>query len=417
MKKRVLMIAYHYPPVQGSSGVHRSLKFSEYLPAHGWDVSVLSVHTRAYEALNPNGETEIPAGVSLTRAFALDTARHLALAGRYWSRLAIPDRWASWLLGGVVSGLAQIRRERPDVLFSTYPIATAHLIAYALHRLTGLPWVADFRDPMAQDGYPADPRRWRAYRRIEGLALRHAARSVFVTPGALAMYRARYPELPAGRLALIGNGYDEATFAGLSAPTPTPGPRPLLLLHSGVIYPSERDPGPFFEALAALRRRGQISSERLRVRLRASGHDHLYQARLDALGIADLVELAPAIPYRPALEEMLSADALLLFQAANCNQQIPAKAYEYLRAGRPVLALTDAQGDTADLLRTMGLHSLLPLDDAPAIAAGLPAFLDRLAAGSEAGADPAAAARHSRQARTAELAALLDGVLMESQHG
>lgn len=407
MSRRVLMIAYHYPPVLGSSGVHRSLKFSQYLPELGWDVSVLTVHPRAYERTATAQLKDIPASVEVVPAFALDCARHLSIKGRYWSALALPDRYSSWLLGGLWSGLRLIARQKPAFIYSTYPIATAHLIGYCLHKLSGLPWVADFRDPMAQDGYPSDPKKWRSYQRIEALALRHATRCLFTTPGTVAFYRERYPEVNADKFVLIGNGFDEEDFAKAS-PAPRAANEPLLVLHSGVIYPSERDPRPFFEALAELKQQGRIDATGLRVRLRATGHDHLYRPQLEALGIADLVELAPASDYRSALSEMLSADALLLFQAANCNQQIPAKAYEYLRAGRPVFALTDAAGDTAALLHSAGLHAQAPLDERDSIVTAFGAFLERLARGEERGAERDQIAQHSRRARSQQLAALLD---------
>ena len=99
--QKVLMIAFHYPPFQGGSGVHRTLKFSRYLPGHGWQPVVLSAHPRA----NPNIGTEQLAEVSketiVKPAFALDTARHLAVRGRYLRLLALPDQWAIWWLGAV----------------------------------------------------------------------------------------------------------------------------------------------------------------------------------------------------------------------------------------------------------------------------------------------------------------------------
>ena len=152
--KRILMIAYHYPPVQISSGIQRTLKFSTYLGPLGWQSSVLSVATRAYSHTSDNQVCEIPADVRVQRAFALDTSRHLAVKGRYPLLLALPDNWSTWWLGGVTSGLAMIRRARPDVIWSTYPIATAHLSGLTLHRLTGIPWVADCRDSMTEENYP-----------------------------------------------------------------------------------------------------------------------------------------------------------------------------------------------------------------------------------------------------------------------
>ena len=176
------MIAFQFPPFAMSSGVQRTLRFVQQLPANGWQPLVLSAHPRAYSAVASDLLADIPAGTVVERAFALDTARHLAIAGRYPAILARPDRWRSWVLGAIPAGLRLIQRFRPDVLWSTYPIATAHLIARRLQRLSGLPLVADFRDPMAQDGYPEDPRTWRAFDRIERAVAGVAARMVFVDP-------------------------------------------------------------------------------------------------------------------------------------------------------------------------------------------------------------------------------------------
>ena len=103
---------------------------------------------------------------------------------------------------------------KPDVLWSTYPIATAPHIGLTLHRLTGIRWVADFRDPMAQVDYPANPLEHRAFEWIEYRTLKHCQRAVFTAPGALRLYAERYPDIPASRLSIIENGYDESSFAG-----------------------------------------------------------------------------------------------------------------------------------------------------------------------------------------------------------
>src|SRR5262249_40368278 len=144
------------------------------------------------------------------------------------------------------------RRYRPDALWSTYPIATAHKIGHDLAYLSRLPWVADFRDPMAQEGYPADRKTWESFKRIEAAAMKRARCSVFVTPGAARMYRERYAHVPQERIAVIENGYDEDSFEGIDAAAASKGPlRPgaITLLHSGVVYPSERDPNGLFRAL------------------------------------------------------------------------------------------------------------------------------------------------------------------------
>ncbi len=410
--KRVLMIAYHFPPIGISSGLQRTLKFAIYLRDHGWHPTVLTVQPRAYERTSPDQLDEIPADVRVIRAFGLDTARHLAVARRYPRLLARPDRVASWIPGAVWAGWRAVRRERFDAIWSTYPIASAHVIASRLHRLTGLPWIADFRDSMTEPDYPRDPIAWRDYRRIERAAVAGASRVVFTTPGACRMYAGRYPDIPDARWQVIPNGYDEENFRQAAQTVPQRAPDdPLRLVHAGVLYPNERDPRAFFRALARLRERGVISPERVRVVLRATGHDARYAPMLSELGIDDLVELAEPRPYGETLAEMLAADGLLLFQAASCNHQIPAKLYEYLRAQRPILALTDQEGDTAATLLECGIDSIVPLDDAGAIEQGLARFIRAIREGSAPVADPADAARYSRAAGAARLADILDAAL------
>ena len=132
-----------------------------------------------------------------------------------------------------------IRRYRPDVIWSTYPIATAHRIALTLHKLSGVPLVMDFRDPMAQEGYPADARTWRSFERIEQEAVRHASKLVFVTPGCQRLYRERYAHVDSERFALIENGFDEEAFVDAERDRTSDALNPgrLTILHSGIVYP------------------------------------------------------------------------------------------------------------------------------------------------------------------------------------
>lgn len=411
------MIAFHFPPVRVSSGIQRTLAFARDLAEHGWEPIVLSAHPRAYEKVGDDQLGDIPAGMPVYRPFALDAARHLSLFGAYPKEFALPDRWSSWRLGAIPCGLGILRRHRPDVIWSTFPIATAHVIGRSLASRSGKPWVADFRDSMTEPDYPKDPTVRNVYRKIERSTVELAARSVFTTPGALRMYAERYPELDGSRWALIPNGYDEgkmmeaeAALARRRSSAAAPTGTRTTLLHSGTLYPWERDPRPFFEAVASLRKAGAISPDTLRVVLRATGHDERYASLLRSAGIDDIVRLEPQVGYAEALAEVLAADGLLLFQAANCNHQIPAKLYEYLRARRPVFAMTDAAGDTAGVLREAGIDTIVPLDSSLRIEEGLRAFLTAIRGGTAPVPGPEIIPRFSRRARARELAALLDEV-------
>ncbi len=407
--RKVLIVAFHFPPQAGSSGLLRALKFCRYLPESGWLPTVLTVNRRAYPLQDLARVSEIPPEVSVVRALALDTQRHLSVRGRYLRWLALPDRWVSWCLGAVPAGWWAIRRKQIDVILTTFPVATAVLIGLILHRLTGKPWVVDFRDSMSEDDYPRDLWTRRIYRWIEKQAVRRSSRLIFTAPSTIRMYLNRYPWLRPERCLLIPNGYDEEDFQdGVpSEARGNPGDRPLRLLHLGLLYPEERNPEPFFKALARLKREGRVTAAALRIEFRASGYDSHYAPMIRALGIEDLVHLLPPLPYRKALQDGAQADGLLLFQAACCDHQIPAKAYEYLRLRKPILALTSQSGDTAGLLRESGGATIIDLADEQATYLVLPRFLNALKEGDHLLADREKILRYSRKHQAEELARCL----------
>jgi glycosyltransferase involved in cell wall biosynthesis len=304
VKRGILMVAFYFPPFNGSSGIQRTLRFAQYLPDSGWSPTLLVPHPRAYSSCAPESIAEIPANLPVRRAFALDAAKHLAIRGAYPIWLALPDRFNTWLLGAVPAGLSLIRKHRPKVIWTTYPVATAHLIGYVLHKVSGLPWVADFRDPMLYEAWPEDPRVRRAQSWVERLTLVNATRVVCVTPSAVELYRARYGKEHADKVVLIPNGYDEASFAGIMR-TPSGPQRRIKLVHSGLLEPADRDPTALFQALQALKADGSISADRLQIVLRGSGFDERYRVQLKAFEITDIVSLEPLISYREALQEMV----------------------------------------------------------------------------------------------------------------
>lgn len=407
------MIAYHYPPVKGSSGIQRTLKFSGYLRDHAWEPMILTVSPRAYEQVSNDQMGEIPPGMLVERAFGLDTQRHLSLKGRYFRWMAQPDRWVSWWPMAVLKGLGMIRRHRPKAIMATYPIATSHLIGFTLHRLTGLPLIADFRDAMTEPDYPRDPMTWAVHRKLERKIVTHCTKAIFTTQGTLEMYAERYPDISAKRWAIIENGFDEENFRdaenGLDR-TRLGDDYQMVLVHSGVLYPQERDPRPFFSALRSLKANGEISAANLQVILRATGTDGLYREMLAEYGIDDIVKIEPSIPYRAALQEMMRADGLLLLQARICNHQIPAKLYEYARAGQPILGLTNFSGNTAELLRKLGTRHIADIADADSILGTLRSFISDWRDGQLKGVPRDLADTCSRRSRTVELATLLDSI-------
>lgn len=411
--RTVLLIAFQFPPMRGSSAIQRTLRFAQHLPKFGWTPVVLTATPGAYEQVSAGADRDTGA-IAVHRARALDAARHLSFFGRYPGRLAIPDRWMTWQYTAVPAALRLIREQRIDVVWTTFPIATAHTIGLEVERRSGLPWVAEFRDPMWQGDYPPDPRVNRAWKQLEAKVFERARRVVVTTPGAARDYRLRFPEFGDADIHVIENGFDEEAFANaesrtsLQPSTNRPPGRRLTLLHSGVIYPSERDPTCLFDAIALLKVHRDPVASRLELKLRATGNDELFRRMIDARQIGDIVHLEPAVDYVSALEEMLTVDGLLILQAANCNAQVPAKIYEYFRAGRPIVALTDAAGDTAEALRRAGAGLIAPLDSVKGIAAALADFVQRTDTHQWETMSRERAREYSREHRTAEIAAIFD---------
>jgi hypothetical protein len=405
------MIAFHYPPMKGSSGLQRALKFSQYMVEHDWEPIVLSVNPMAYQKTGDEQIKEIPECAIVRRIFALDTAKHLSIFGIYPRFLALPDRWSSWWFGAVLDGLLQIRKYKPQIIWSTYPIATAHLIAYTLHRITSIPWVADFRDLMVDEYYPTGKLERMSYQWIEKKTVTHASRIVFTTQGAITHYSKLYPNIPKSRWVCIPNGYDEKNFQdAMKLTINESGNSKINLIHSGILYLSDRDPVQFFSALSELLVSGEISKDKLKITLRASGNEAYFAEIIKEKGIEEIVVLAEGIPYLQALAEMLAADGLIIFQGSSCNNQVPAKIYEYLRARKPILALTDPKGDTAQQLKICNINTIVPLDSKEEIKKGLLKFLEEITNGTAAVASDKEIQAFSRMKQTQRLIRLFDDI-------
>ncbi len=409
MKNRVLLTAFHFPPQAASSGIQRTLSFSRHLGGNGWEPMVLTANPRVYSEQNPTQLASVPKQLVVKRAFALDTKRHLGFKGRYPETLALPDRWITWWLGAVPAGLSLIRQYKPKVLWSTYPIATSHLIALTLKRLTGLPWVADFRDPMLQDTYPVSKPHRAVFRWIERHTINRCDAAVFTTERARQFYAKRFPHVPVSKFHVIENGYDEDGFGDAVVKPVVPGER-LTLVHSGVLYDTGRDPSYLFQAIVALREANKVSAQTLRVILRAPGEIAMIQGLVDKHHVGDIVKIEPPVPYRDALQEMLAADGLLVFQGTPFNNQIPAKIYEYFRARKPILGLVDPEGETGRVLRQGGFDSIVSMNSPAQIAPVLERLLTQIRQGQAYVATEALIASSSRTHRASQLAEIFDQV-------
>jgi glycosyltransferase involved in cell wall biosynthesis len=268
-------------------------------------------------------------------------------------------------------------------------------------------------DPMTGQKWPKNRIMRQTWRWIESVTIKNCARAVFVTAGARRIYVERYPGVSDERCLLIPNGYDEEAFweAEQIASAKVARGYGITLLHSGTLYPSpDRDPSTLFAAVAKLRELGKVTSAVLRIVLRGSGYYDYYREMIRRFDLQDIVFLKPAIPYRDALAEMLAADGLLLLQGHDSNPAIPAKVYEYFRAGRPIFAIVDLEGDTARLLKTEQVGMVVPMNTGNEIAEKLALFIDQVSRNTGQHRRVTTVREFSRQARTRDLAVVIDDV-------
>jgi hypothetical protein len=246
---------------------------------------------------------------------------------------------------------------------------------------------------------------------IETKTVHNCARAVFTATGAAAAYSARYPDIVAERWAIIPNGYEESNFSGLDETASATEVRPLQLVHSGRLYPESRNPRSLFQAISRLKKANKLSANDVCLTLRAAGSEGYYRRMAEDADIADIIRLEPPVVHKQALAELCRADGLLIMQGREHNGQIPAKIYEYMRSRRPILALTDPVGDTAQTLRDAGIDTIAPLDQADAIFVKLADFIDHVRAGTAARASETAIADSTREAGTRELARLFNSIM------
>lgn len=352
---KVLLIAFHYPPEGGSSGVLRTLKFSKYLPEFGWQPSIITAPSSAYSSFDVKLLNQIPETAKVVRAYCFDAREKLSIRGRYPGFVAIPDPFLSWLPFAVVASLRTIYRQKCQVIYSTSPIPTAHLIAYMCRRLTDLPWIADFRDPWVEDpqysGYT--PFRTKLEQWMESKIVFGSTLLTVTTDLLKDEMMVKHPGLTPDKVKILPNGYDEADFERLPAPD-TVSTNIMEIVHTGYVDPNYRNPAALIEAISLLIRSGEIDESRIRLSF-IGGGDYLHSAaftdQIKSFRLNRVVQVHERVSYEESLRRLFKASILLILQGGyDTRHLIPAKTFEYLRANRPLLALTD-EGVTARLIR------------------------------------------------------------------
>ena len=402
-RRRLLIVVRDYPPANTPATL-RALGFARYLPEWGWDASVVTMRVGS-GAGDPSLLPLVPEEGSVYRAFGFDTKDVLSVGGRYPSLLALPDRNVSWLPAGVVQALRAVRERRVDALLSSGPPLTAHCIAHVVQRITGLPWIADVRD--LWDGPPSQARlSHAAEHRLARRLLRACDRLTVVTEAIGEGLRRSYGVDVTPKTHILPNGFDEALFAGLEPP-PSGGAR-FTIAHVGYAALDYRNPRLFLETLRAGIDRGELPRE-TQVSFLGADAKSLH-ALSGSLGLESVIHGRQRVPYVEALREMCAASALLLLQSEEFGHAVPCKTYEYLRSGRPIVALVTPGSESAQLLRQFAGVFFARPDHPAEVAASLHAACRAWREGAVFDRDGTQLAPYTRRAVAAQLAGILERI-------
>jgi hypothetical protein len=405
------MIAYFFPPLGGIASL-RALRFARGLPEHGWEPLVIAPRSGDYPrdptlvypetgvVRTPSLEVsrtgrgavrQLVRGASLSGSSALDRAKDLV---RRW--LYLPDPQVGWYPFAVAAARRAVREQRVDAVFSSaYPM-TAHIVARRLHRDTGLPWVADYRD-LWTDWSSASGWRRRADLGLERKALEEATAVVTVSPTYAEVLRSR----GAREAEVITNGFDPEVLPATDEVTD------VLCAHLGTYYPGVQDLGAALQAVGELARGGEVPDARVRF---IGDLPLSLRAWLESASLLAHVEATGWLPHGEAVRQLRRAQVLLLpgpvsNETAALRGHIVAKVFECLGSGRPILMVGHQDTDVGRILAPFSRARIVAPGDVPGARRALQELSRWKPAGGEPSLEP-----YTARALARRLAALLDRV-------
>ncbi len=432
--KKALIVSYLWPPMEGV-GLIRAMKFAKYLTGFGWQPFVLTVKPR----INNKATGSVPPGVIVLRTDYRDVLHdakkmfsHREDAGVTGSEgsekrssgmtknrigsiarevVAMPDEQIGWYDFAVRDGKALIERERIDLIFSTSPPETAHLIARKLKKICGIPWVADLRDLWSDDHFRDRSFLKKAIlKMMEGRVLKDADAVVTVS----VPWASRLACSIGSRVDVIENGFDEEDFRG-AVPVAN---KKFTITYTGKIHRKHQDISVFLKTIRDLVKSGDIDRGRVDVRFYALGYDRPdidWMARI--YGLEGIVRDMGRVSYEESIIEQKRSDALLFVQWQGRGREgwYSAKLYDYIGSRRPIIALAERGGIIEDIIRKTASGSIA--DDEKALKESLLRLYREYAASGTVKycGNEAEVGKNTRRRRAGQLADIFDSLLPKNR--
>lgn len=444
LPRKMLIVAYLFPPI-GGGGVQRALKMAKYLGDYGWDVSVLTVQGARHVSQDPSLLEQVPEQVKIYRAkewkipgmastgtggqategssqqseqadpLSVRLKQKLKpLLRRLKEAVLIPDEQITWYSQAVKKGETIIRDKKIDVIFSTSGPYTNHLVAKALKQKTGVPWIADFRDPWTQNMHrPQLKRRLKLEEKMEKEVIEHADILMTVTHSFAKNFRAKYGQ-SIKQLEVIHNGFDPQDYIHIQSSKLYP--EKWIFIYTGIFY-QQRNPRLFLECVAELIAEQKVNREHLSIQFAGvfdyPGYDENASC-VGRLGLNDIVHVWGNLPHRNALSLLMGANQLLLIGdvTADSGDYIPGKLFEYMAVRKPIFALS-VEGESARIMEKLQLGKVIPPFDKEKIKQAFKAEYDAWLNGEEKVVEPSSTLIYHRDEQAKQLAELAERLVQD----
>ncbi|KAA3612085.1 MAG: hypothetical protein DWQ05_18970 [Calditrichaeota bacterium] len=420
--KKLLAIAFIYPPM-ARAGVHRSVRFVRYLKELGWEISVLTPDEKYYPPQTPIDHglnNKIPEGVTISRTAVFQGMYKLfnlkvklgknksgslkderdqqsiapithaelsSLAAKtkpekkahkkskkqvfkdfIFDLFTLPDKEVFWLPYALWRGWRLHRKNAFNIIYSTAPPFTDHLVALLLKKISKKPWIADFRDPWARAPMKkkelSGTFRGRAIHFFERKFIENADKIILNTDWAQKEFLQFYKGKLGEKFTVINNGFDPEDFENFNFGSHEPLPEKLRITHTGALY-RMRDPGAFFQALNQVIEDGTIKKEEIEVSFVGIIARELYNSFSGLSHLEEVIKVYPPVNHAEALGFQSRADVLLALQPGT-DLSIPGKIFEYIALKKYIFAVT-IPGATADLVKNYHLGTVVDPQDFDAL--------------------------------------------------
>jgi glycosyltransferase involved in cell wall biosynthesis len=362
--KNVLMIAYSFPPA-GGPGVQRSSKFVKYLYGHGWKPVVLTRDDKNMSLRDKSLLKDIPDNTIIIRTKAWDLTMgkgFMGLIGKFISRkILIPD---SEILWGIFSkkGIKKIISEHDiKLIYTTSLPYSSHLMALFLKKVyPDIPWVADFRDEWTNNPYildnPYNLIRTRIEKKMEKSVLKNADCLITNTPVMLRNFIKNNKDIAdlEDKFFVIPNGYDaeDFSFYRMNDINKNIKNTRFIITYTGSFY-GRRKPDLFFKALGELILENRIDKNKILVKLIGNFKKEHMEPFLNKNNLKEIIHILPYMEHDQCILNMAASDCLLLIEGAGPGAEAfyTGKIFEYMVAGRPILAIIPQNGAAAQLIK------------------------------------------------------------------